>query len=122
VVEKSPAGASVDRVETGRDDTEASLRHALFSTENDYPRTHMLLLGINMRHAFVAIVGERILWMLQQRRLFLTYFLFEALIAKSLHPALYALVSMARTIFYLLLLCLAEQAGFDLSFPIAVLT
>jgi inner membrane protein involved in colicin E2 resistance len=75
-----------------------------------------------MRHAFVAIVGERILWMLQQRRLFLTYFLFEALIAKSLHPALYALVSMARTIFYLLLLCLAEQAGFDLSFPIAVLT
>jgi len=37
-----------------------------------------------MRHAFVAIVGERILWMLQQRRLFLTYFLFEALIAKSL--------------------------------------
>ncbi len=50
---------------------------------------------------------------------FLTYFLFEVLTGKSLHPAQYALVGIAQTIFYLLLLSLAEHLGFDLSFLIA---
>ncbi len=50
---------------------------------------------------------------------FLTYFLFEVLTAKSVHPAQYALVGIAQTIFYLLLLSLAEHFGFDLSFLIA---
>ncbi len=50
---------------------------------------------------------------------FLTYFLFEVLTNKSVHPAQYALVGVAQTIFYLLLLSLAEHLGFDLSFLIA---
>ena len=50
---------------------------------------------------------------------FLTYFLFEVLTGKSVHPAQYALVGIAQTIFYLLLLSLAEHIGFDLSYLIA---
>jgi inner membrane protein len=50
---------------------------------------------------------------------FLTYFLFEVLTGKSVHPAQYALVGIAQIIFYLLLLSLAEHLGFDLSFLIA---
>ncbi|HEV2577231.1 MAG TPA: inner membrane CreD family protein [Acidobacteriaceae bacterium] len=50
---------------------------------------------------------------------FLTYFLFEVKTKKSVHPAQYALVGIAQTIFYLLLLSLAEHIGFDLSFLIA---
>ncbi len=50
---------------------------------------------------------------------FLTYFLFEVLTGKSVHPAQYALVGIAQTIFYLLLLSLSEHLGFDLSFLIA---
>jgi inner membrane protein involved in colicin E2 resistance len=50
---------------------------------------------------------------------FLTYFLFEILTGTSVHPAQYALVGIAQTIFYLLLLSLAEHLGFDLSFLIA---
>ena len=49
---------------------------------------------------------------------FLTYFL-EVLTGKSVHPAQNALVGIAQTIFYLLLLSLAEHLGFDLSFLIA---
>ena len=50
---------------------------------------------------------------------FLTYFLFEVLTGKSVHPAQYALVGVAQIIFYLLLLSLAEHLGFDVSFLIA---
>jgi inner membrane protein len=50
---------------------------------------------------------------------FLTYFLFEALTGKRVHPAQYALVGIAQTIFYLLLLSLSEHLGFDLSYLIA---
>ena len=50
---------------------------------------------------------------------FLTYFLFEVHTGKRVHPAQYALVGVAQTVFYLLLLSLAEHLGFDLSFLIA---
>ncbi len=50
---------------------------------------------------------------------FLTYFIFEALSGKRVHPAQYALVGVAQIIFYLLLLSLAEHLGFDLSYLIA---
>jgi inner membrane protein involved in colicin E2 resistance len=50
---------------------------------------------------------------------FLTYFLFEVLTGKSVHPAQYALVGIAQIIFHLLLLSLAEHLGFDLSFLVA---
>ena len=50
---------------------------------------------------------------------FLTYFLFEVMTGKSVHPAQYALVGVAQIIFYLLLLSLAEHLGFDLSYLLA---
>lgn len=50
---------------------------------------------------------------------FLTYFLFEVSTSKRVHLAQYALVGVAQTIFYLLLLSLAEHLGFDWSFLIA---
>jgi inner membrane protein involved in colicin E2 resistance len=50
---------------------------------------------------------------------FLTYFLFEVMTGKSVHPAQYALVGVAQIIFYLLLLSLAEHIGFDWSFLVA---
>ncbi len=50
---------------------------------------------------------------------FLTYFLFEVVAKRSVHPAQYALVGVAQVIFYLLLLSLAEHLGFDWSFLIA---
>jgi inner membrane protein len=50
---------------------------------------------------------------------FLTYFLFEVRTGKRVHLAQYALVGVAQTVFYLLLLSFAEHLGFDLSFLIA---
>jgi inner membrane protein involved in colicin E2 resistance len=50
---------------------------------------------------------------------FLTYFIFEVTNGKRVHPGQYALVGIAQTIFYLLLLSLAERVGFDLAFLIA---
>ncbi len=50
---------------------------------------------------------------------FLTYFLFEAHTGKRVHAAQYALVGVAQTVFYLLLLSFAEHLGFDWSFLIA---
>lgn len=50
---------------------------------------------------------------------FLTYFLFEGMTGRRVHPAQYALVGIVQTIFYLLLLSFAEKVGFDVSFLIA---
>jgi inner membrane protein len=50
---------------------------------------------------------------------FLTYFLFEVLTGKRVHLAQYALVGVAQTVFYLLLLSLSEYLGFDWSYLIA---
>jgi inner membrane protein len=50
---------------------------------------------------------------------FLTYFMFEVTTGKRLHPAQYILVGLAQIIFYLLLLSLAERAGFDWGFLVA---
>jgi inner membrane protein len=51
--------------------------------------------------------------------LFLSYFVFEVTTGKRVHPAQYVLVGVAQTIFYLLLLSLAERIGFDLGFLLA---
>jgi inner membrane protein len=51
--------------------------------------------------------------------IFLAYFVFEVSAGKRLHPAQYILVGIAQIIFYLLLLSLAERAGFDLAFLLA---
>lgn len=51
--------------------------------------------------------------------LFLSYFVFEAMAGKRVHPAQYILVGVAHMIFYLLLLSLAERIGFDWGFLVA---
>jgi inner membrane protein len=50
---------------------------------------------------------------------FLSFFVFEITAYKRLHPAQYVLVGIAQTIFYLLLLSLAERVGFDFGFLVA---
>jgi inner membrane protein len=50
---------------------------------------------------------------------FLAYFLFETRNRRRVHPAQYVLIGLAQVIFYLLLLSLSEQVGFDLAFLIA---
>jgi inner membrane protein len=50
---------------------------------------------------------------------FLSYFVFEATTGKRVHTAQYVLVGVAQTIFYLLLLSLAERIGFGLGFALA---
>ncbi len=50
---------------------------------------------------------------------FLSYFIFEVTTGKRVHPAQYILVGIAQTIFYLLLLSLAERIGFDWGFLVA---
>lgn len=52
---------------------------------------------------------------------FLAYFLFEVTSRQKAHPAQYVLVGLAQAVFYLLLLALAEQFGFDLAFFVAAL-
>jgi inner membrane protein len=51
--------------------------------------------------------------------IFLSYFIFEVITKKRVHPAQYVLVGVAQIIFYLLLLSLAERIGFDFGFLIA---
>ena len=53
---------------------------------------------------------------------FLTFFVFEALSGKRLHPAQYLMIGVAQMVFYLLLLSLSEYVGFDLAFAVAAAT
>lgn len=50
---------------------------------------------------------------------FVSYFVLEVSTGKRIHPAQYVLVGVAQTIFYLLLLSLAERLGFDWAFLFA---
>ncbi len=50
---------------------------------------------------------------------FLTFFLFELLSGKKIHPFQYLLVGFAVCIFYLLLLSLSEHLGFNVSYLLA---
>jgi inner membrane protein len=50
---------------------------------------------------------------------FLTFFVFEALSGRRLHPAQYLLIGLAQMVFYLLLLSLSEYVGFDIGFAAA---
>jgi inner membrane protein len=51
----------------------------------------------------------------------LTLFLFESLIRRPLHPIQYGLMGLALSVFYLLLLALAEQIGFRPAYILAAL-
>ncbi len=50
---------------------------------------------------------------------FIAYFLFEVLVGVRVHPAQYILIGLAQSIFYLLLLAIAEQVGFGWAFLLA---
>lgn len=50
---------------------------------------------------------------------FLTFFVFEALSGRRVHPAQYILIGLAQMVFYLLLLSVSELIGFDLAFAVA---
>ena len=52
---------------------------------------------------------------------FLTFFVFEALSGKRLHPAQYVLIGLVQMIFYLLLLSLSEYVGFDAGFALGAI-
>jgi inner membrane protein len=88
------------------------------SAENA-PQPPSTILGMRLADSYRSIHRSLHYITLFLGLLFLTYFLFEVLTEKSVHPAQYALVGIAQTIFYLLLLSLAEHLGFDLSFLIA---
>ena len=47
---------------------------------------------------------------------FLAYFVFETTTRRRVHPAQYVLIGLAQMVFYLLLLSLSEQVGFDWAF------
>jgi inner membrane protein involved in colicin E2 resistance len=88
------------------------------SSENptDQPKT---VFGIRLADSYRSIRRSLHYITLFLGLVFLTYFLFEVMTGKTLHPAQYALVGIAQTVFYLLLLSLAEHLGFDLSYLIA---
>ena len=100
--------------------TERADRHGLLaaSGENasEQPKT---VLGIRLADSYRSMRRSLHYITLFLGLVFLTYFLFEVMTGKSVHPAQYTLVGIAQTIFYLLLLSLAEHLGFDLSFLVA---
>jgi inner membrane protein len=52
---------------------------------------------------------------------FMTFFLFETIARRRLHPAQYILIGIAQVIFYLLLLSIAERIGFDWAFLLSAI-
>jgi inner membrane protein involved in colicin E2 resistance len=100
--------------------TERAANHSIHaaSTENAVQQPSTVL-GMRLADSYRSIHRSLHYIALFLGLVFLTYFLFEVLTGKSVHPAQYALVGIAQTIFYLLLLSLAEHLGFDLSFLIA---
>ena len=100
--------------------TERADRQGVLAASSEYaseqPKT---VLGVHLADSYRSIRRSLHYITLFLGLVFLTYFLFEVLTGKRVHPAQYALVGIAQTIFYLLLLSLAEHLGFDLSFLIA---
>ena len=97
----------------------ADHRGLLAASADNAPEQPRTLLGIRLADSYRSTRRSLHYITLFLGLVFLTYFLFEVSTGKSLHPAQYALVGIAQTIFYLLLLSLSEHLGFDLSFLIA---
>jgi inner membrane protein involved in colicin E2 resistance len=111
----SLSGFFVEGLTTDRAD-----RHGVLAASSDSPSEQpKTVLGIRLADSYRSMRRSLHYITLFLGLVFLTYFLFEVLSGKSLHPAQYALVGVAQIIFYLLLLSLAEHLGFDLSFLIA---
>lgn len=100
--------------------TERASNHGFpaVSAENT-PQQPSTILGMRLADSYRSIHRSLHYITLFLGLVFLTYFLFEVLTGKRVHPAQYALVGIAQTVFYLLLLSLAEHLGFDVSFLIA---
>jgi inner membrane protein involved in colicin E2 resistance len=111
----SISGFFVEGLTTERASTHG-LRAASSENPTEQPQT---VLGVRLADSYRSIHRSLHYITLFLSLVFLTYFLFEVLTGKSVHPAQYALVGIAQTIFYLLLLSLAEHLGFDLSYLIA---
>jgi inner membrane protein involved in colicin E2 resistance len=100
--------------------TERADRHGVLAASSENASEHpTTVLGIRLADSYRSTRRSLHYITLFLGLVFLTYFLFEVLTGKSVHPAQYALVGIAQTIFYLLLLSLAEHLGFDLSYLIA---
>jgi inner membrane protein len=100
--------------------TERAGTHGLLAASTANPaQQHATILGLRLADSYRSMHRSLHYITLFLSLVFLTYFLFEVLTAKSVHPAQYALVGIAQTIFYLLLLSLAEHLSFDLSFLLA---
>ncbi|HTV08274.1 MAG TPA: inner membrane CreD family protein [Candidatus Aquilonibacter sp.] len=100
--------------------TERANNHGLLAASAEYPTEQpKSVLGIRLADSYRSTRRSLHYITLFLGLVFLTYFLFEVHTAKRVHPAQYALVGVAQTVFYLLLLSFAEHLGFDLSFLIA---
>lgn len=101
--------------------TERADQHGVrsVSAENPAAAQTKTILGIRLTDSYRSMHRSLHYITLFLGLVFLTYFLFEVLTGKRVHPAQYVLVGVAQTIFYLLLLSLAEHMGFDLSYLIA---
>lgn len=99
---------------------ERAANHGLLAASADAPSEQpKTVLGIRLADSYRSTRRSLHYITLFLGLVFLTYFLFEVHTGKRVHPAQYALVGVAQTIFYLLLLSLAEHIGFDTSFLIA---
>lgn len=114
----SLSGFFVEGLTTERADRQGVLA-ASSENASERPKT---VLGVRLADSYRSIHRSLHYITLFLGLVFLTYFLFEVLTGKRVHPAQYALVGIAQTIFYLLLLSLAEHLGFDLGFLIAGLS
>ncbi len=108
-------GLFMDNLTSGRADL-----HGIHDvTQENAATPAKLVLGIRLTDSYRSIHRSLHYITLFLALVFLTYFLFEALTGKRVHPAQYAMVGIAQTIFYLLLLSLAEHLGFDWSYLVA---
>jgi inner membrane protein len=99
---------------------ERANNHGLLAASAEHPTEQpKTLLGVRLADSYRSTRRSLHYIPLFLGLVFLTYFLFEIRTGKRVHPAQYALVGVAQTVFYLLLLSFAEHLGFDVSFLIA---
>lgn len=99
---------------------ERANNHGLLAASAEHPTEQpKTVLGIRLADSYRSTRRSLHYITLFLGLVFLTYFLFEVHTGKRVHTAQYALVGVAQTVFYLLLLSFAEHLGFDVSFLIA---
>lgn len=111
----SISGFFVEGLTTDRADN-----HHVLAASADYPTEKpTTVLGLRLADSYRSTRRSLHYITLFLGLVFLTYFLFEVHTGRRVHTAQYALVGVAQTVFYLLLLSFAEHLGFDWSFVIA---